>query len=332
MTAADLLCVVLLLALTAYGLFGGADFGAGVWDLVAGGAERGAPQRKLIEHAIGPVWEANHVWLIFTTVLLWTGFPAVFASVASTMYIPLTAAALGIIGRGAGFAFRKTSVGLAHQRLYGAGFAFSSVVTPFFMGTVLGGVATGRVPLGIAGGDIWTAWLNPTSVATGALAVAICAYLAAVFLVRDAQRHAPRLVPMLRRRAMSTGVAVGVLAVAALPVVDLPLNTPLVVVSLASGLASLILLYVKQFVLVRLTAGLAVAAVLWAWAAGQYPYLLPGSATVHGSAATASVLHATLGAVAVGTVILAPSLWWLLKLSQSEPGARPEVEDRARGT
>src|SRR5437870_2816271 len=134
MNAAAAILALLLASLTAYALFGGADFGAGFWDLFAGGPQRGREQRKLIEHSIGPVWEANHVWLIFTIVLLWSGFPLVFASVASTMYIPLTAAALGIIARGAGFAFRKVSTTVARQRAFGALFAFSSVVTPFFLG------------------------------------------------------------------------------------------------------------------------------------------------------------------------------------------------------
>src|SRR5437762_5252280 len=164
-STADVLLAVLLAALTGYALLGGADFGGGCWDLTAGDARRGAAARRLIEHSIGPVWEANHVWLIFAVVLLWTVFPPVFAAVASTMYIPLTLAGLGIIGRGAGFAFRKASRTPARQRLFGALFAFSSVVTPFFLGTVAGGIASGRVPLGAAAGDLVRSWFNPTSVA-----------------------------------------------------------------------------------------------------------------------------------------------------------------------
>jgi cytochrome d ubiquinol oxidase subunit II len=326
--AADLVLVALFAALTAYALLGGADFGAGFWDLFAGSAERGAKQRKLIEHAIGPVWEANHVWLIFATVLLWTAFPSVFASVTSTMYIPLTAAALGIIGRGAGFAFRKTSTTLARQRLFGAGFAFSSVVTPFFFGAVVGGVASGRVPAGLAAGDLLTSWWNPTSIVTGVLAIGVCAYLAAVFLTRDAQRHAPELVDGLRKRAMLAGVAVGLLAAAGLVVVAVdapllgdelwrPVPATLVALSALAGVASLVLLFLRRYVAVRITAGLAAATVLWAWAAAQYPYLLPPTTTVSDAAATPAVLHATLGAVVVGSAILVPSLWWLFRLFQA---------------
>src|ERR671939_480002 len=153
MNLAEVVLGVAFLAIIAYALFGGADFGAGIWDLLAGGAVTGRPRRTLIEHSIGPVWEANHVWLIFVLVVLWTGFPPAFAAVASTLYLPLTAAALGMIARGSAFAFRKTVTRLGLQRLFGAAFAFSSVVTPFFLGTVAGAVASGRVPLGIAKGN-----------------------------------------------------------------------------------------------------------------------------------------------------------------------------------
>ncbi|MGO4759566.1 cytochrome d ubiquinol oxidase subunit II, partial [Streptomyces sp. 2MCAF27] len=168
---ANLTLGVMWIGLTCYALFGGADFGAGLWDLLAGRSGPGAPRRALIEHTIGPVWEANHVWLIFVVVLLWAGFSPVFAAVMSTLYIPLTLTALGIIARGAAFAFRKASTELWQKRLFGACFALSSVLTPFFLGTVAGGVASGRVPPGLAAGDLITSWLNPTSLLGGVLAV-----------------------------------------------------------------------------------------------------------------------------------------------------------------
>ncbi|MER7281332.1 cytochrome d ubiquinol oxidase subunit II [Dactylosporangium sp. NPDC000244] len=329
MRAADALLVVLFAAVTAYALFGGADFGAGFWDLFAGGARSGRRRRSLIEHAIGPVWEANHVWLIFAVVLLWTGFPAVFAGVAATMYVPLTGAALGIIGRGAGFAFRKTSDTVGRERLFGALFAFSSLVTPFCFGAVAGGIASGRVPPWTAGrGDLLTSWWNPTSVATGALAVAVCAYLAAVFLCRDAERHDPDLVAGMRRRALWAGAGTGVLAVAGLLAVEAdagwladrllrPVPAALVVLSALAGLASIALLAAGRYVAVRLTAGLAVAAVLWGWAAAQHPYLLPPATTISATAAAPAVTRATLWAVLGGAAVLTPSLWWLFRLFQS---------------
>ncbi|HVV20083.1 MAG TPA: cytochrome d ubiquinol oxidase subunit II, partial [Pseudonocardiaceae bacterium] len=168
---ANLALAVMWIGLTCYALFAGADFGAGAWDLVAGGPRRGERRRELIEHSIGPVWEANHVWLIFVVVLLWTCFPLVFASVMSTLYVPLTLAALGIIARGASFAFRKVTTELWQRQLYGALFAASSVLTPFFLGTVAGAVASGRVPPGLAGGDPLTRWPGPRSLRGGGLAV-----------------------------------------------------------------------------------------------------------------------------------------------------------------
>jgi cytochrome d ubiquinol oxidase subunit II len=329
MTAADALLGVMWVGLTAYVLFGGADFGGGLWDLTAGGARRGQASRKLIEHSIGPVWEANHVWLIFVIVMLWTGFPAVFAAVASTLYIPLTLAALGIIGRGAAFAFRKVSTELWLQRLFGGTFAVSSVLTPFFLGAVAGAIASGRVPLGIAAGDIWRSWWNPTSVVTGLLSVAVAAYLAAVFLTRDATRHAPPLAEVFRRRALGAGVAAGALSAVGLVVLraDAPAlfdelthgrGLVLAVFSAASGVVSLGLLAARRYVAVRVSAALAVAGVLWAWGAAQYPTLLPPDATVADVRAGQAVLDATLLVLAVGAVIVVPSLGWLYVLFQRE--------------
>jgi cytochrome d ubiquinol oxidase subunit II len=333
MSAADLVLAVLVLALTAYALLGGADFGGGFWDLFAGAGERAMARRRLIEHTLGPVWEANHVWLIFALVLLWSGFPPVFAAVTSTAYIPLTLAALGIIGRGAGFAFRKVSTEYGHQRLYGAAFAFSSVATPFFLGAVAGGIASGRIPPSIAGGDPLTSWWNPTSITTGVLAVGTGAYLAAVFLTRDAQHHAPDLLLDFRRYAARAGITVGAIAAVGLLIVHL--DSPglsaalghgpalaLILLSIASGLASLILLYTGRYLAVRVTASLAAAAVLWAWGAAQYPVLLPPDTTVERAAADPAVLRALLGVTVLGALILLPSLWWLFALFQRKSPPR----------
>ncbi|MGW4404181.1 cytochrome d ubiquinol oxidase subunit II [Nonomuraea sp. NPDC004702] len=327
----QIMLAVLWIGLTAYVLFGGADFGGGVWDLLAGGAERGRRRRALVEHSIGPVWEANHVWLIFVIVLAWTGVPSVFASVASTLYIPLTLVALGVIGRGAAFAFRKVSSRLWQRRLFGATFAFSSVVTPFFLGAAAGGIASGRVPPGVAKGDLVGSWVNPTSMAVGALGVGTAAYLAAVYLTRDAQRGGQKdLAEEFRRRALGCGAVVGVLAAVSLLVLraDAPalfaeLTTgralPLLALSVLAGLASLVLLWRRAYLAVRLSAALAVTGLLWGWGVGQYPVLLPGL-TLDQAAATDAVLAASLGSLAVGAVLLVPSLWWLYATFQRERG------------
>ncbi|GGS39095.1 cytochrome d ubiquinol oxidase subunit II [Actinokineospora fastidiosa] len=327
--SADILLAVLWIGLTLYALFGGADFGGGLWDLLAGGSERGRPQRELIEHSIGPVWEANHVWLIFVITLFWTAFPAAFAPFAATLYIPLTLAALGIIARGAAFAFRKVSDRLWQRRLFGAAFAFSSVVTPFFLGATLGAVASGRVPVGIDAGDIWTSWWNPTSVTTGLIAVGACAYLAAVYLTADARRAgSTALAEAFRLRALITGLALGALTLAGFPVLraDAPAlfdglvgtALPLVITSVAAGVLSLGLLVARRYLLVRLTAAIAVTAVLWAWGVAQYPVMLPGL-TVDGAAASPSVLTPVLWVLGIGSVLLVPSLVYLYSVFQRSP-------------
>ena len=228
MTAVQATAIVLLAGVTAYAVFGGADFGAGFWDLVAGRTETGLVPRALIADAIGPVWEANHTWLIFDLVILWTAFPPAFAAIMTTLFVPLCLVAVGMVLRGAAFAFRPVATGLRGRRAAGAVFAISSIMTPFLLGAVVGAIASGRV-IAAAGpelaSDPWTVWLNPTSMLLGAMAVAVCAYLAAVFLVADARRRSDdALVDYFRRRAMAAGVVAGGLAIGAIPVlaVDAP--------------------------------------------------------------------------------------------------------------
>jgi cytochrome d ubiquinol oxidase subunit II len=328
---ATTLLVLMWASVTVYALLAGADFGAGTWDLLSGRTGPGSRRRALIEHSIGPVWEANHVWLIFVLVLMWTAFPPLFAAVSSTLYIPLTLVALGVIARGSAFAFRKAVTELWQQRLFGAAFAFSSLVTPFFLGAVAGAVASGRVPPGVARGDVMTSWLNPTSVLSGALAVVSGMYLAAVYLTADARRAGQLdLAAEFRRRALGAGVLAGLVAAAGLIVVhaDAPRlyagligrALPLVVVSAVAGVASLALLAARRYLLVRVTAALAVATVLWGWGAAQYPHLLSGSPglTVAQAAAGRATLQATTISVGVGMVLLVPSLAWLFLLFQRE--------------
>jgi len=336
-TAGQALLAVLWLGLTLYALLAGADFGAGFWDLFAGRGGAGRTRRDLIEHVIGPVWEANHVWLIFVLVLLWTGFPSVFAAVMSTLYVPLTLAALGIIGRGAAFAFRKASTVPWQQRVFGATFAVSSVLTPFFLGAVAGAIASGRVPPGLATGDLVRSWWNPTSWLGGVLAIGTCAYLATAYLCGDARRLAGTdVAEWYRRRALGTGVVVGVVALGGIAVLrsDAPglfhglthRALPLVVASAVAGVASLILLALRRYLLVRFTAAAAVTAIVWGWAVAQYPHMLPPDTDYAAAQADQAVLVDTLIVTGVGTLILLPSLAWLLVLFQRSP----RQSDRAR--
>jgi cytochrome bd ubiquinol oxidase subunit II len=320
--------IVLLVAIICYGVLGGADFGTGLWDLTAGGAERGARPRALIDHAIGPVWEANHTWLIFCLVLLWSAFPTAFSAIMTTLYIPLGIAAFGIVLRGSGFAFRKVSMHTNEQRLNGIAFATSSVITPFCFGAVAGGIASGRVPT--AGhGDPMTSWLNPTSVLGGVLAVLTCAYLAAVFLTAEANRAGEAdLEEWSRRRAVAAAVAAGAVALVGLFVLRhdahrlyghlLDRGWPLVLLSAAAGLGALFTTLRPGRVppsLVRPVGALAVAAVLAGWGAAQYPYLLGTHLDLHDAAAPTATLAALLVVAVLAALLVVPSLVWLLLLT-----------------
>jgi cytochrome bd ubiquinol oxidase subunit II len=334
---ADAVLAVMWIGLTAYALFAGADFGGGVWDLLAGGSAAGRRQRDLIEHAIAPVWEANHVWLIFVLVVLWTAFPTAFAAIASTLYLPLTLAAVGMIARGSAFAFRKTAPSPRMRRGLDAAFALSSLLTPFILGTIAGAVASGRIPPGIARGDVVTSWLNPTSILGGVLAVGACAYLAAVYLFADALREGDLyLAEQFRIRGLITGCAMGVVALIGVAVLrsDSPAlfhglthrGLPLILVSAAAGGLTLWALLRERYALARLAAAAAVTAVVWGWAAGQYPYLLASRLTIDEAAAARPTLQAMLIVLAVGGILLVPSLLFLYAVFQSSHHPAQEME------
>jgi cytochrome bd ubiquinol oxidase subunit II len=306
----------ILAGMAAYTVLAGADFGAGLWMLLATGPD--APKaRAEVRHAMGPVWEANHVWLIFVLVVCWTGYPVAFGSIASTLAIPLTAAAVGIIFRGAAYALR----GQGASRLAETVLALSSVLTPFSLGTVVGAIATGRVPVGNAAGNVVTSWLNVPSVLIGAVAVAFSGYLAAVYLAADSVRAGhPDLTRAFRARAMAAGVASGAVALAGLLVMRHSglnltggLALVMVCVSALAGLVTIALCWLSRFQLARLPAALAVAAVVAGWAAAQAPRMLPGL-TVTQAAAGRATLIALVIAVACGAAILIPSLALLYTL------------------
>ena len=327
MSTADAAAAVLWTGVTLYAVFGGADFGAGFWTLVVRGGERGTRARALIAWAIGPVWESNHVWLIFVLVVLWTGFPEAFASIMSTLFIPLSLAALGIVLRGAGFAFQGVAARERGRRLATGAFALSSVLTPFFMGTVAGAVASGRVPIGNAKGDPVTSWVNPVSLLIGVLFVAAGAYLAAVFLASDARRFGdPELENYFAARALGAAVAAGVLAVAGIFVLHedaryiydglVSEGLPLVIASAVCGAAALVLLWRGTRRGVRVLAVGAVVAVIWGWGAAQYPYLLPQKLTIEEGAAASETLTALLVVFGVALVLVVPALALLYTLDQ----------------
>ncbi len=328
MSKADAAAAILWIGVTFYALFGGADFGGGFWDLVAGGPERGERPRALIQRSLTPVWEANHVWLIFCLVVLWTAFPPAFSAIMTTLYVPLALAALGIVLRGSGFAFRKSVEGLQARRAMGATFALSSVLTPFFMGTVVGAVAAGNVPAA-GNGDAFSTWLEPLPLLTGAMFVATSAYLAAVFLVGDARRAGEDdMESYFVRRALAAAAVAGVAAVLGLlelhsearyvfdRLVDQGL--PLVILSGLCGLGLLaVLLRGGRRPLRPLAAG-AVVTVIWGWAVAQFPYLLPTSLKIGEAAAPDPTLEVVFVVFGVAAVLVLPALGLLYALTQRD--------------
>ena len=324
---ADAIAVLLFIAVTAYAIFGGADFGAGFWDLVAGGAVRGDRPREVIDHSIGPVWEANHVWLIFCFVVLWTGFSEAYASITLTLFVPLTLAAFGIVLRGSSFAFRKTVFRTRDRRNFGAAFALSSVLVPYCFGAVAGAIASGRVPAGGVAGDPWDSWVNPTSVLGGVLAVVVVAYLAAVYLVWDSRRLGDQaMVEYFRRRAVGAAIAAGVVAFVGIFVLRADarylfdeLTTkalPLVILSALCGTASLVLLARHAEQWARLLAVGAVAGIVIGWGVAQWPYILPESLEVEDAAAPSGTLNAILVAAVGAVLIVLPGFVLLYVLDQ----------------
>lgn len=316
--AADAVGAILLAGVTLYAVLGGADFGGGLWDLLAGTTARGREPRALIDEAVTPVWEANHVWLVFDLVIFWTAFPHAFAAVMTAVALPLWLAVAGIVLRGAGFAFRKELTTLPARRAAGATFAFSSFVTPFFMGTVVGAIAAGAIPARADSVSL-SAWTSPTAVLSGFLFVAACGYLAAVYLTGEAARRGDgRMRSYFARRAQAAAVVAGALSLAALlelhgsdPLLYGRLTgraLPLVVVAGVCGMAVLVLLAVGRTKGIRYVAALGVACVVWGWGIAQYPVVLPGTAvTLTNAGAPRSTMDAVVVVFIIAAVLLAPS-------------------------
>ena len=319
--------VVMFAAVVLYSIFGGADFGSGVWDLTAGGARRGAPIRRLIDHAVGPVWEANHVWLIFILVFLWTGFPRPFAALMQTLAIPFWLAGLGIVARGAGFAFRKYSPTLRWAQLAGVVFASASLLTPFFFGTIAGAVASGRVPLDGEVG-LWAPWLGPTSLLGGVLAVSTCTFMAGVLLAADADGLGQaRLASELRRKSLAGGCFTGLVALVGIPILIVDDQTlvdglldralPLVLLSALGGLAAMYSLWQRRYRAARLGAGIAVTMVVCGWGVAQYPWMLVDEVTITDGAGSRATLIGLLVASVIAAVLVVPPLLYLYRLADT---------------
>jgi cytochrome d ubiquinol oxidase subunit II len=326
-TAVNLMLVIIVLSLLAYALLAGADFGGGGWDMLAGvGRDRDSAERQrgLISASLGPVWEANHVWLIFVIVCTFSAFPAAFGDIATSLELPLALALVGIVLRGAAYVYRAYGEGASlPDRWWSRIFACASVLTPFMLGVSGAALATGRL---IPGSSPLIPFESPFTLLAGLLAVVVTAFLAAVYLCYDASQNpdTQRLVAVFRRKAMIAAVVSGAVVLVMLPFFfrDAPVvahrfaerSIPFAAASALCGFGSLLVLWKERYVLARATAAAAVVGVLGGWAAAQYPDLLVGVYTAPQAAAAPSSLDTMLGAMCVGMLVVVPSFFYLLKV------------------
>ena len=334
--APELVAGAIVVALTAYVLMGGADFGGGVWDLLARGP-RAAEQRRLVSHAIGPIWEANHVWLIVAVVLVFSGFPAVYGALGTVLHLPITAMLVGIVLRGSAFVFRTYGSRDDRAQLrWGRVFAIASTITPLFLGIAVGAVATGRV--GEAAHRLTTArpgempsfaalfvapWLSPFPVAIGILTLALFAFLAATYLTLEAPDGPLR--EDFRARALGAALAVFVVAFAALflsgahavrmhwGLTAAPWALPLQLATGAAAVTAIAALWTRRWALARLAAAAQVVLIVWGWAIAQYPWMIPDELTIRATAAPRETLTLLLAILGMGALILVPSLAYLMR-------------------
>jgi len=326
-----MICVLVGLAL--YVVLGGADFGAGLWQLESvlvpardePARRRAEENREHAHHSMGAVWEANHVWLIFVLTVTWTAYPRAFGPIASTLEVPLLIAGVGIVFRGAAYALRAGSSSARESALIDTVFSLSSVLTPFALGTIIGAIVLGRVPLGDAAGSIVSSWTGPLSILLGVLVVLLCAYMAAVYLAADAARaHEDELAARFRARALLAAVLAGGFAIALLPVLHgeahrfyarLVTGPGLVgaILSALGGLGTLALVLLRRFDAARASAAIAVAGLIVGFALAQEPVFLPGLTLARAAAPTQTIVP-LLFAIAAGVVILFPSLGFLFAL------------------
>jgi cytochrome bd ubiquinol oxidase subunit II len=332
-TSLFVVCGALLVSLTVYVLTGGADYGGGAWDLLAMGP-RAERQRELIAHAIGPIWEADHVWLILVVVIMFTGFPAAFAAIMTSLHVPLTLMLVGIVLRGSAFSFRTygANVGEA-QRNWGRVFAIASLVTPLLLGVIIGAIASGRIPENPHRlNDFVLPWLTPFCLSVGIFALVLFAYLAATYATLETTDFELR--NDFRIRAIAAAIAVGVMALVVLllsidgaPRIWQGLTQrlwtwPLIWATSALALFALYSLWAQHFEIARFCAAGQVALILWGWAFAQFPHLVEPSLTIYNTAAPPPTLRMLAGALTLGALLLFPSYRYLLLVFKSHPRRR----------
>jgi cytochrome d ubiquinol oxidase subunit II len=338
LTLAEWTAGVIIVALNAYVLFAGADFGGGVWDLFASGPRR-EKQRELVAHAIGPIWEANHVWLIVVVVMLFVCFPPAFAAFGTLLHIPLSAMLVGIVLRGSAFVFRAYSYGpRSEQRRWGRVFAISSLITPVVLGMCVGALVSGDIgaalgKLGSANvtfGEVYIRpWLHGFSIAVGLMTLTLFSFLAAVYLTIEAGQNV-ELQEDFRKRALASAAAAMAAALLALVVgaatsgvmarfVSFGWTLAVLVASMISAIMSVVCLVRRRYQLARIAAGGWVTLVLWGWVLAQFPAMIPPSLTIDAAAAPRATIVATLAVLIGGGAVLIPSLWYLLRVFKGKP-------------
>lgn len=337
MSIALVALAVLWLSLIVYAVLGGADFGAGIWDLFAVGRQA-VVQRNLINQALGPVWEANHVWLIFLIVGLFNIFPTAFAVLTTALFVPLTIALVGIVLRGAAFIFRYYAINERNRVtvIWSRIFSTSSIITPFFLGASAAAVASGHITMSgnVVQADPLNTWFSPFAITIGAMAVALCSALAAVYLTVEARTQKENdLAEGYRMRAIIAGAVTAALGALGLFLASreavllwnglFSKAIPVIIVTMIIGLATAALLFVRRYRLARVMVALETAFILGTWGLSQYPYIIPPHITIDNSANQPQVISAVLISVVIGMAVLLPSLYYLFsvfKLPYRVPG------------
>jgi cytochrome d ubiquinol oxidase subunit II len=346
MSVAFIALSILWLGLIAYAVLGGADFGAGIWNLFAIGPQA-KRQSQLINKALGPVWEANHVWLIFLIVGLFTAFPSAFATLSIVLFVPLTIALIGIVLRGSGFIFRTYAIDTAGPtaRWWSRVFSTASLVTPFFLGASAAAIASGRIEAsnGNVQADLGSTWTTPFALTIGAMAISLCASLAAVYLTMEARNdHDESLAETYRLRAIIAGAVTAVLGALGLllspseaPILWQGLlirALPVVIATMLIGLATAASLFFRRYGLARIFIILEAAFLLGSWGLSQYPFIIPPHVTIDNAANDPNVIVALLISIGIGMLLVLPALYYLLsvfKLPSPAPGVQKKEENTA---
>jgi len=335
MTIEIIIAGILLISLTFYVLLGGADFGAGVWVLMARGPSS-QRQRDAIEKAIAPIWEANHVWLILVVTILFTAFPPAFARLTTVLHIPLAVMLVGIVLRGCAFVFHTHAVPLhdphraprydAAHRFWEQVFGVSSLITPVWLGITIGAIASGRVrpPTGSFMDSFVRPWLAAFPLSVGLLALALFAFLAAVYLAQDTVDV--RLQEAFRLRGLVAGAVVGGAALLVFllsengapeirqGLADRPWGRTVLILAASAGIAAQLLLWRRRYRPAALAAGMEAILIVWGWALAQYPYLVEPDLLLHNAAAAPQTLHLLFMFLVAGALVLLPSLYYLYKI------------------